>query len=117
MTDKSMQEKIQQLREALELQKQQVDVLSEYWDTLFPSPIHKIEPGQFLIWLRKYEFDHIVSSFEAGADWFSTEMQKIEEGAEDALPQPPGRISLIKVVSKNMVNRRILAEQRAKRAK
>src|ERR1035438_1627238 len=112
-----MQDKIQQLREKLELQKQQVDVLSEYWNNLFPSHIHKIEPGQFLIWLRKYEFDHIVSSFEAGADWFSTEMQKIEEGAEDALPQPPGKINLVKVVSKNMVNRRIIAEAKAKRAK
>jgi hypothetical protein len=113
----TIQEKIQQLREKLELQKQQVEVLSDLWYTLFPSPIHKIDPGQFLTWLRKYEFDHVVASFESGADWLSTEMQKIEEGAEDALPQPPGKINLIKIVSKNMVNRKVISEVKAKRAK
>ena len=39
----TIQEKIQQLREKLESQKQQVDVLSDLWYTLFPSPIHKID--------------------------------------------------------------------------
>ena len=57
------------------------------------------------------------SSFESGADWLSTEIQKIEEGAEDALPQPPGKINLIKIVSKNMVNRKVISEVKAKRAK
>jgi hypothetical protein len=112
-----MQEKIQQLREKLDLQKQQVSVLSDLWNSLFPETAYQITTGQFLIWIRKYEFDHIVSSFEAGADWFSTENQKIEENAEDALPELPGRINLVKVVSKNMVNRKILAETKAKRAK
>src|ERR1017187_4754423 len=97
MPDNSnMQEKIQQLREKLELQKRQVDVLSDLWVYLFPSPQHQIEHGQFLIWLRKYEFDWIVAAFEAGADWLNTEMQKIEEGDEKALPEPPGKISLVK---------------------
>ena len=113
----TIQEKIQQLREKLELQKQQVDVLSDLWNSLFPDPKFQIDSGQFLTWIRKYEFDHIVSSFEAGADWLSIENQKIEEGAEDALPQPPGKINLIKIVSKNMVNRKVISEVKAKRAK
>lgn len=115
MTDTSMQEKIQELREKLALQKQQVDVLSDLWNSLFPEPEFEITNGQYLIWLRKYEFDHIVSSFESGADWLSTEMQKIETGAEDALPEPPGKISLIRIVSKSMVTKRTISEAKARR--
>jgi len=115
MIDKQMQEKIQHLRERLELQKEQVNVLRDLWNSLFSEAAFEITQGQFLIWLRKYEFDHIVSSFEAGADWLSTEVQKIEEGAEDALAEPPGKINLVKVVSKSMVNRKVIAEAKGRR--
>lgn len=115
MANEEMQQKIQNLRDKLDLQKQQVTVLNDLWLTLFTDEVYQIEAGQFMIWLRKYEFDHIVSAFESGADWLSTERQKIEEGAEGALESAPGKFSLIRIVSKNMVKRREIEQLKAKR--
>jgi hypothetical protein len=102
--DSNMQEKIQQLRERLDLQKQQVSVLTDLWNSLFPDPVYEITTGQFLTWIRKYEFDWIVSAFESGADWLSTEIQAFEEKPDEW--ELPGKINLVKVVSANLSDQR-----------
>ena len=117
------QEMIQQLREKLTLQRQQVEVLQELWGELFPDPAFEIPATQFLVWLRKYDFEVIMDSFEKGADFISQTDQKIveaeiarEKGEEvKEEPSPVTKLVLIKYVSKVMVFRKAEAKLKASR--
>jgi len=116
MADNSMQDKIKSLRDKLELQKQQVEVLTDFWNLLFPDPEYAITQGQFLVWLRRYDFDSIAKYFEEGAVWLSMVLQKIEEGeGQDSEPEPHGKINLIKIVSKKLSDNKIITAAKERR--
>jgi hypothetical protein len=114
-THAALLEKVQQLKAKLDLERQQVDVLTELWDSWFPYPHFDLAPAQFRNWLRKYEWDIIIAAFEKGADFISTQNQKIETGAEDAMPEPPARLNLVLYVSKTMVLKTAEAKVKAGR--
>jgi hypothetical protein len=89
-------------------QKEETAALKELYAELFPAEF-MVAASQFGVWLRRYDFNIIMESFDRTADWLNQCQQKVEEAESEGEETDPryckNKLDVVKYASGVMVKK------------